>query len=362
MSKYSVEQRIFVLKEYLKTEYSYTRMRRDFQTKFNVKEGPSRHMVTNLIEKFERTGSVADDLVGNVGRPSTARTEENIASVKAAIDQSPRKSIRKIAAKTGIKPTNVHRILRKDLELFPYKIQTVTPLTPDDKTKRENFANDMLFRKENSEISFDKIFFTDEANFHTNGYVNKQNWRFWGTARPEIAVHRTAHPQRTTVWAAISGGRLFGPYFIHSNVNSVVYVETLKQYWQDAVQTLPTPEEIWFMQDGARPHRTRAVFDYLEETFDDRVIALDYPEAKGKGIEWPPYSPDLNPCDFFLWGFIKDIVYRKSFTDVNVLEQAIIDAFAQVEPEMLAKVAQNFEKRMGHIVVAGGATFENVIS
>jgi hypothetical protein len=24
---------------------------------------------------------------------------------------------------------------------------------------------------------------------------------------------------------------------------------------------------------------------------------------------WPPRSPDLTPCDFFLWGFIKDRVF-----------------------------------------------------
>jgi hypothetical protein len=24
---------------------------------------------------------------------------------------------------------------------------------------------------------------------------------------------------------------------------------------------------------------------------------------------WPPRSPDLTPCDFYLWGFVKDSVY-----------------------------------------------------
>ena len=24
---------------------------------------------------------------------------------------------------------------------------------------------------------------------------------------------------------------------------------------------------------------------------------------------WPPTSPDLTPCDFFLWGFVKDTVF-----------------------------------------------------
>jgi hypothetical protein len=25
--------------------------------------------------------------------------------------------------------------------------------------------------------------------------------------------------------------------------------------------------------------------------------------------QWPPHSPDLNPCDFYLWGMLKDKVY-----------------------------------------------------
>jgi hypothetical protein len=26
-------------------------------------------------------------------------------------------------------------------------------------------------------------------------------------------------------------------------------------------------------------------------------------------LPWPPRSPDLTPCDFFLWGFVRDSVY-----------------------------------------------------
>ncbi|GBM03630.1 hypothetical protein AVEN_203195-1 [Araneus ventricosus] len=38
------------------------------------------------------------------------------------------------------------------------------------------------------------------------------------------------------------------------------------------------------------------VLNFLEEYFDDYLIALDNP--KDTGMDWPPYSPDLNPCDF----------------------------------------------------------------
>ncbi|GBM56798.1 hypothetical protein AVEN_145974-1 [Araneus ventricosus] len=66
---------------------------------------------------------------------------------------------------------------------------------------------------------------------------------------------------------------------------------------------------MWFMQDGATPHPTNEVFDLLEEHFNERIVSLGYPKSKNMGIDWPSYSPDLNPCDSFLWGYIKDKVY-----------------------------------------------------
>ena len=60
------------------------------------------------------------------------------------------------------------------------------------------------------------------------------------------------------------------------------------------------------MQDGARPHRTSDVFECLHKVFDNRVIGLDFDSHYDGRIELPAYSPDLNPCDYFLWGNLKD--------------------------------------------------------
>ena len=37
---------------------------------------------------------------------------------------------------------------------------------------------------ESGEIDENKIVFSDEAHFWLNGYVNKQNYRFWGSVNP----------------------------------------------------------------------------------------------------------------------------------------------------------------------------------
>ena len=49
---------------------------------------------------------------------------------------------------------------------------------------------------------------------------------------------------------------------------------------------------------------SRAVRELLRNVFTDRIIALNHT------IEWPPRSPDLTPCDFFLWGHLKSKVLK----------------------------------------------------
>jgi hypothetical protein len=69
----------------------------------------------------------------------------------------------------------------------------------------------------------------------------------------------------------------------------------------------------FFQQDGARTHMSNTVLSFLSEHFHDRVIINRYPERFGT-VFWTQYSPDLNPRDYryFLWGFLKDSVYRNN--------------------------------------------------
>ena len=57
---------------------------------------------------------------------------------------------------------------------------------------------------ENRELSKKLICFTDEAHFHLNGYINKQNYQFWRSENPNVSISKSVHPQRVSPWAAIS--------------------------------------------------------------------------------------------------------------------------------------------------------------
>ncbi|GFU74378.1 uncharacterized protein TNCV_2095021 [Trichonephila clavipes] len=48
-----------------------------------------------------------------------------------------------------------------------------------------------------------RIFFSDEAHFWLNGYVNKQNCRIWSEVNPQVYVETPLHPEKLTVWCAL---------------------------------------------------------------------------------------------------------------------------------------------------------------
>ena len=120
-------------------------------------------------------------------------------------------------------------------------------------------------------------------------------------------------------------------------------------------------DEHWFMQDGAPPHRVLKVFDLINEYYDERVIALYYPHNKGMGIDWPPYSPDLNACDFFLWGYLKDRVYKEKIRDMDHLKERITEEINSIQTGLLRRVVSNFQTRCCIVAEQNGSHCENIL-
>lgn len=55
------------------------------------------------------------------------------------------------------------------------------------------------------------------------------------------------------------------------------------------------------MQNGARSHKTKENIELLAEHFFDRVLDFNFADITEQGIDWPAYSSDLIPLDYFLW-------------------------------------------------------------
>ncbi|GFV41272.1 putative transposable element [Trichonephila clavipes] len=62
-------------------------------------------------------------------------------------------------------------------------------------------------------------------------------------------------------------------------------------------------QKLWFQQDGATCHTARATIELLKDTLGDRLISRFGP------VNGPQRSCDLTPLDYFLWGYVKSLVY-----------------------------------------------------
>ena len=75
----------------------------------------------------------------------------------------------------------------------------------------------------------------------------------------------------------------------------------------------------------------------------------------GGPIVWPPRSPEFTPCDFFMWGAIKEMVYETPIDDVHVLLQRIMEAgeIIQTSPDIFVACRNedggHFEHLLWHV-------------
>ena len=148
----------------------------------------------------------------------------------------------------------------------------------------------------------------EEANFYMNGNVTTSSVRRYapkGQAQRDFAYDVPNDKRKLVVWCGLVGNRIIGPIFVPGDltgqrnldiINNVVVPELIQIYGQ---QRIGAVRRIWYLQDGATPHRARMVYIRLEQLFPNRVIGL------GHSIEWPPRSPDLTTLEFFLLGVLE---------------------------------------------------------
>ncbi|GFT12549.1 uncharacterized protein TNCV_5093471 [Trichonephila clavipes] len=170
-----------------------------------------------------------------------------------------------------------------------------------------------------------RILFSDEAHFWLNGYVNKQNCSIWSEANPQVHVETPLHPEKLTVWCALWAGGIIGPYFFKNDEGHNVTVNA------------------------------RATIDLLKDTFGDRLISRFGP------VNWPPRSCDLTPLDYFLWGYVKSLVYADKPQTLDHLEDNIRRVIADIRPQMLEKVIDNWTSRLDYIRASRGNHMPEII-
>ncbi|KAJ8942840.1 hypothetical protein NQ318_022855 [Aromia moschata] len=152
-----------------------------------------------------------------------------------------------------------------------------------------------------NDVGFHKrILFSDESTFSTNGVVSSQHCRYWNKL--------------------------------------------------DELPPLSYRTRMFFQQDWCPGHHVVTVRNWLNSEFNEHWIGRDGP------ILWPPRSPDLTILDFYLWGHLKQIVYREPLeNDEEQLKTRIQNAVKSLSIEEIRKSFNEFRARIEICAEKGGA-------
>ncbi|KAK3914508.1 Histone-lysine N-methyltransferase SETMAR [Frankliniella fusca] len=236
-----------------------------YQQRFPERVVPRHQRFPELKDRLKNTGTFAP------GRPSGARTEA-IPLVQQVLNADPHTSTRKIGKMLNMSHVSVHRIIKHDLGIHPFKRHAVQQLLPGDPPRRLQMCQCLLDKVDEAQNNpaFPGDFFinrtswTDECIVLNDGSFNHHNEHHYAVDNPHCT--KEAHFQ-WRIAVAVWGGVL------HDNL-----LEDTPLAVRDAM---------WFQQDGHPAHSSWAARAVLGEKFPGRWIGLH-----SSVQEWSPRSPD----------------------------------------------------------------------
>jgi len=251
----------------------------------------------------------------------------------------------------------VWRILKKE-KFHPYKIFPSHGLRPGDNVRRIEYCEWLRGRIEENIDFLNNIIWTDECTFSTNGMFNRNNERYWARENPrQYREVRIQGRESFHVWVGLWRNRLIGPIVFEENLNSERYLNIIRQVIFTYFDDLPLQilRQLWWHQDGAPPHNARIVSDFLNIHFPNKWIGNQGP------VRWPPRSPDLNPLDFFLWGYLKNLLYKDTPRDLGELRRNLNRECRIIRPYFILRAINKVQQRAAKCCENGGNIFEHLL-
>ncbi|EZA54493.1 hypothetical protein X777_05748 [Ooceraea biroi] len=245
---------------------------RRYYEKFPNRRLTDRRTFLNADRHLRESGCFRP-LRSDAGRPRTTRTEEMEERVLDLVAAEPSTSTRRVGLQVQEDHKAVWRVWHEQ-QLYLYHLQKVQGLQPGDAEHRLVFCRWLLRKCAMDSAFLASILWTDEACFTRDGIVNLHNLHEWAEEQPHAL--REAHNQRQfsiNVWAEIMGYFLLGPYELPPRLTGAGYLNFLQnqldQLLMDALDDVPLAvrRRTWFMHDGAPPHFSVDIRQWLDRRF-----------------------------------------------------------------------------------------------
>ena len=145
--------------------------------------------------------------------------------------------------------------------------------------------------------------------------------------------------QGVAVWVALFHDKVIGPFIFDATVNKENYLQMLQDFFVPHLKRLRRYSTTYFQQRWC----STSLGNFLDQSFPERWIG--------------PRSSNLTPLDYFLWGYVKEIVYKDRPQTLDALKLRITETIKNIPKEMLENTFVNFTKRLDECLFVNGGHF-----
>lgn len=278
---------------------------------------PCEKTVYNWVESFAGGRQSTED--AERGRPSeTATGQENVERVETLIADNPRVTITDLSEELGISRGSVHEILRDHLNVRKVTARWVPKfLTPDMKRTRVEMSTQLLGMVADRDLRFyDRIITGDESWFYLYEPQSKsatKEWRHPGEAPPiKVRAARSVVKRMALIFWDCEGVILLKWVPEGTTANTHFYCEALRAMREATKRGRrgKLTRGILLQQDNAPPHTSATTMEVIR----DLGFQL---------VPHPPYSPDLAPSDYWLFGPLKQHLRGNRYGTIQEIGQVV---------------------------------------
>jgi hypothetical protein len=119
--QYTLQQRLFLVKNYWRTN-SVTATQRAYQREFGIRNPPKMNTILALVRKLETAGSLESE----TGKHRSSALPAVAVDVQARLQQSPRKSLRRLSQETGYSIEKLIARPSSRLSKFTFSVKSIT--------------------------------------------------------------------------------------------------------------------------------------------------------------------------------------------------------------------------------------------
>jgi hypothetical protein len=239
-----------------------------------------------------------------------------------ALSEEPFSLVRELAKAACFSVSTVYTDLTKPLGFVLRHLSCVPHLlTDEEKRRRAEISKQLLALLEESRKNPAARVVTLDESWLYLFYEREAIW-LQPTQDPPERVKHTIQDEKVMITIATT---FFGFYILDALPKGQHFNG---EYYKTQILEKILDPEIWRGQrtiiihaDNAKVHWAKKCQPVLKQSWVKRATH-------------PPDSRDLAPCDFFLFGYIKDRFKGQQFRDQEVLEARVLEIMAGITPEI----------------------------